>query len=589
MSEAAPAIDEVLRGVSSRPTIDVAVVTPLAMELEALLRQSPGWTAIEARKPLVESCYLVKNDGGATILAAKPVAHGQAHAAALVSQLLREWSPKRILLVGISGGLGHQVGLGDITISESIVDYEKSRVESGQPSNAYRWSVYQPSSELVQEVLHTDRLSWRSRISVTRPDGRPLSPKVMLGAVFSSNKRVETAVERHLLRARWPGVSAIEMEGAGVSAAIAASDLEVPFLLVRCICDLADGVKDDRWRLYAAAAVASFTWSYLATVDPKTRLAPPRRVADSPSSSSVMTVAFTHAAKLALTLGEVRQLALQAGIAWDLLPESVRADPGVAVLQQLSQRTHVALMREIDKLRDGLLDSFSLQPVNRSVIQIGGARVVKTILFLAANPVTSSMAPVRLDEEAREIEQKLNASEHRDSFVLKTKWAVRPDDLQDALLREQPVIVHFSGHGSGVPGIVLHSDADTDFDTDGPWKPVKGATLRDLFAALKDNIRIVVLNACYTEDQARSIVEVVDFVIGMKAAIGDAAARSFAASFYRALGFGRTIQTSFELGVNSLGLKGLVADEHLPFLLVRDGASADVTLVEANGGRGANP
>jgi hypothetical protein len=53
--------------------------------------------------------------------------------------------------------------------------------------------------------------------------------------------------------------------------------------------------------------------------------------------------------------------------------------------------------------------------------------------------------------------------------------------------------------------------------------------------------RVVVLNACYSDVQADALCSVVDCVIGMTGAIHDDAARSFAMSFYRALGSRRSV------------------------------------------------
>jgi CHAT domain len=199
------------------------------------------------------------------------------------------------------------------------------------------------------------------------------------------------------------------------------------------------------------------------------------------------------------------------------------------------------------------------------------------ILFLAANPISSDYSRLALDEEARDIQQKLDAAKYRQHFDLVTRWAVRPDDLQDALLREQPTVVHFSGHGDGEPGIVLHSD--------GAGKPnrIDADALKSLFTALRDNIRIVVLNACYSEVQARAINEVIDFVIGMSDEIGDEAARHFAASFYRALAFNRNVQNAFDLGVAAIKGHGRAHDALLPVLLTRPGSSAHTTVLVEEG------
>jgi hypothetical protein len=183
------------------------------------------------------------------------------------------------------------------------------------------------------------------------------------------------------------------------------------------------------------------------------------------------------------------------------------------------------------------------------------------ILFLAANPEgTNHLA---LDEESREIENKIRSSEYRDSLELVTKWAVRPDDLLQHLNQHRPQIVHFSSHGSAAEEIIL-------LDANRQPKPVTKAALKSLFATLKDNIRVVVLNACYSQSQAKAITSVVDCAIGMKKAIGDEAAIKFAASFYRAIGFGRSIQEAFDQGKAALMLEG-IAETKTPKLLIGKG------------------
>ncbi|MEN8040976.1 MAG: hypothetical protein ABFR95_05680, partial [Actinomycetota bacterium] len=79
-----------------------------------------------------------------------------------------------------------------------------------------------------------------------------------------------------------------------------------------------------------------------------------------------------------------------------------------------------------------------------------------TVLFWAANPVDT--AQLRLDEEVRTIDERLRASEHRDRFDLRTQWAVRYSDLSEGLLRYQPEIVHFSGHGDPNGLLLFESD-----------------------------------------------------------------------------------------------------------------------------------
>ena len=67
------------------------------------------------------------------------------------------------------------------------------------------------------------------------------------------------------------------------------------------------------------------------------------------------------------------------------------------------------------------------------------------VLFLAASPDVSPLSP---DKEHREITAKIRAAEYRDSLDVLSRWAVRPDDLQQALLEHQPHVLHFSGRGT---------------------------------------------------------------------------------------------------------------------------------------------
>jgi hypothetical protein len=170
------------------------------------------------------------------------------------------------------------------------------------------------------------------------------------------------------------------------------------------------------------------------------------------------------------------------------------------------------------------------------------------ILFLTANPTDTNR--LRLDEESRAIDQSLRRAEFRDRFELEQFQAVRVGDLQECLLRVRPHIVHFSGHGSEEGEIYLQ-------DSTGLSKPVSEKALGKLFGVLKDNIRCVVLNACFSRVQADAIAQHIDAVVGMTKAIGDDAAISFSAAFYQALAYGRDLQTAFDLGTIQIDLESI--------------------------------
>ncbi len=193
------------------------------------------------------------------------------------------------------------------------------------------------------------------------------------------------------------------------------------------------------------------------------------------------------------------------------------------------------------------------------------------VLFLAANP--SDLDSLALEEEIREITSKIRATEFRDSIDLRSGWAVRPDDLLQLLNQNKPQIVHFSGHGLASGEIVLANN-------NGDSKTLSCDAIKALFRTLKDNIKVVFFNLCYSKLQAKAITEVIDCAIGMNKAIGDKAAIVFAASFYRAIGFGRSIKDAFDQGIVALQLEG-IHEEDTPELLVRSGVDpSQIVLID---------
>jgi len=107
---------------------------------------------------------------------------------------------------------------------------------------------------------------------------------------------------------------------------------------------------------------------------------------------------------------------------------------------------------------------------------------------------------------------------------------------------------------------------------------VSKPALVGLFQVLKDNVRVVVLNACHSKPQAEAIAQVIDCAIGMNTAIGDGAAIVFAAAFYQALAFGRSVQTAFDVGKNALMLED-IPEEKTPELFVRNDLDASNILI----------
>jgi hypothetical protein len=166
------------------------------------------------------------------------------------------------------------------------------------------------------------------------------------------------------------------------------------------------------------------------------------------------------------------------------------------------------------------------------------------ILFLAANPADRTR--LELSREFQAIQDERLRGKHRGRFeLLLPQFAVRMDDFTSALTREQPHVVHFSGHGSVEQGIAF----------EGPGRfsrPAGREELTTLFKVLARNARLIFLNACHTHAQAAILGRIFDYTIGTTNRIMDADARDFAAAFYRALFDGATVPGAFQSAQASL-------------------------------------
>lgn len=191
------------------------------------------------------------------------------------------------------------------------------------------------------------------------------------------------------------------------------------------------------------------------------------------------------------------------------------------------------------------------------------------LLFLAANP--SEMPQLKLANEVREIEKGLLLTGHRDAFTLIQQHEVRVTELQELLLRHRPHIVHFVGHGSKHAEIILLDEGDNPC-------AVAPALLSNVFAKLAGDTRCVVLNTCHSALQAEAIGAKIDCVVGMSGELTDKTATRFATMFYMTLGFGRSVQSAFEVGCLQLELEGLAGDA-TPRIIDQQGRAAKMHFV----------
>lgn len=174
------------------------------------------------------------------------------------------------------------------------------------------------------------------------------------------------------------------------------------------------------------------------------------------------------------------------------------------------------------------------------------------VLFLAANPKDSEM--LSLTKEFNAVQD--NCPHNDDVWKLKPRFDITPKEILPLLLppvQGKPAvakILHFSGHGMGTDGLMLT-------DEEGYSQLVTTDSLATLLQNFSDSISCVVLNACYSEEQAKIIAQYIPNVIGTDNAIDDDKAIEFSEAFYLCLFRGETYENAFKMALAQVGIQNL--------------------------------
>lgn len=228
-----------------------------------------------------------------------------------------------------------------------------------------------------------------------------------------------------------------------------------------------------------------------------------------------------------------------------------------------------------------------------------------TILAVAldlrsANPAGVAPGELALDHELADIWHELRVMAPRHDFEVVTARAATVDDLMWLLMKLKPTVLHLAGHGVagglGAPATaadcrdVVPTGADCSgvllLDRLGRPQPVPARGLAQMITSTAPGVRLLLLNACYSEVQAEVLSGVVDSVITMNGAIRDDSARSFAVAFYRGLGHRESVAVAFAQAKAALAGKGC-PDADLPTIHTR--STGDLVLASPQGGFSVQP
>jgi adenosylhomocysteine nucleosidase len=174
---------------------------------------------------------------------------GKVKAAATATLLVERLGCRALVLSGVAGGLGDELGIGDLVIADRVID-----IDYGRLTDAGR-IVYQPGAlplpELRPEPGFRLPEALLARV-LERVDTAELTAR--LGTILTGDAFLASARVRAELATEWDAL-AIEMEGSAVCGV--AELFGVPWLVVRALSDRAGEESVEDFAAFVASAAAS--------------------------------------------------------------------------------------------------------------------------------------------------------------------------------------------------------------------------------------------------------------------------------------------------------------------------------------------
>ncbi|MDO8653176.1 MAG: hypothetical protein Q7R66_13405 [Undibacterium sp.] len=249
------------------PHVDVAIITALRSELEAVLELPYKWQATRYPNNPVSYNYgnLTREDGQTvSFVAAAAYSKGMPSSAALAAQLCVLFRPKVIVMLGICAGIKKETELGHVIVADPTWDWGSGKIfqnDDGERTflaspqqRPLNTQISQLCMDLSKdsEVIRNIRSGWTGKV----PEGEfkvQIGPMASGASVLANNATVEEITLQNR------DVIAIEMEAYAVMAAAEYALMPAPTAIaIKSVCDFADAKKGNDWQKYAAYTSAAF-------------------------------------------------------------------------------------------------------------------------------------------------------------------------------------------------------------------------------------------------------------------------------------------------------------------------------------------
>lgn len=172
---------------------------------------------------------------------------GKVASASTATLLIERYHVDKIIFTGVAGGVSETLKVGDIVISNALVQHDMDcagvmgiqrfevplvGVQQFTPDKALQQHAHEAADTYIRNDLAND-------VKQEELDNFQISqPSIHLGLIASGDQFITSHEKLMSLREDLPGLLAVEMEGAAVAQVAHAYDL--PFIVIRTISDKAD-------------------------------------------------------------------------------------------------------------------------------------------------------------------------------------------------------------------------------------------------------------------------------------------------------------------------------------------------------------
>ncbi|MHC5251961.1 5'-methylthioadenosine/adenosylhomocysteine nucleosidase [Listeria kieliensis] len=154
---------------------------------------------------------------------------GKVNAAVSTAILCDRYAPKVIINTGSAGGIGSDLKVGDVILSDRLTYGDVDATVFG-----YRFGQV-PQMPAIYEG---DRALLKKAEQIYAEHFKETPNKAVYGLVVTNDSFISQETQREALFASFPDMCAVEMEAAAI--AQVAYRFQVPFLVIRAISDVAD-------------------------------------------------------------------------------------------------------------------------------------------------------------------------------------------------------------------------------------------------------------------------------------------------------------------------------------------------------------